>query len=421
MNGPTSHPDTGGPRAPGARACRPATTARARRARERRGVRAAWCRLLGCAVGAVAMLATACTEGKQATGAPPATSPSPAGLARPATVPPGGRVGPGTTGAAAFSVPDLVERVRPSVVRVRVTVLGPFGQQAQSTGTGFVVDERGYIVTNNHVVTAGTGRPADVIDIDLADGRSLRARVVGRDPLTDLAVLKVEAGTLPALAFADPHGIRVGEDVVAVGFALNLGAHPTVTKGVVSALDRVIDERLDDGTPISISGAIQTDAAINPGNSGGPLLNMEGAVLGVNTAGLRGAGGTPIEGISFAVSGQVAEPIVRALIETGRVRRGYLGVSVAPVDAAVARARGVPVREGVVIVQVVSGGTADRAGLRPGDVLVKIGDADIKSVGDVTIALTRHDPGERVRIEYYRGTERRTAEITLAERPATAD
>src|SRR5439155_3506100 len=138
----------------------------------------------------------------------------------------------------------------------------------------------------------GGSRPVSRLLVDLADGRSLDAQLVGRDERTDIAVLKVDAGAMQALRFADPSGIAVGEDVIAVGFALDLGGQPTVTKGVVSALDRTIDEQLDNGAPVSISGAIQTDAAINPGNSGGPLLDADGNVIGINTAGRRGGFGT---------------------------------------------------------------------------------------------------------------------------------
>jgi S1-C subfamily serine protease len=317
-----------------------------------------------------------------------------------------------------LSTPELVERVRPSVVRIQASGPAVFGQSSQGTGTGFVIDDRGYIVTNNHVITMGGDRVASSITVDFADGRSLPATVQGRDPSTDLAVLKVNGNNFQPVKFAEPRSVVVGEDVVAVGFALDLGATPTVTKGVVSALDRVIEERNELGQLVSISGAIQTDAAINPGNSGGPLLNMRGEVIGINTAGLFGGAGRPVQGISFAVSAQVAQPIVKSLIETGTVRRGYLGVVPATVDRSVAQARRLNVNEGAILLRV-DPGPAQRAGLQVGDTIVKIGEVDIKNVGDITLALTNYGPGQKVNVEYYRGSEKRSTEVTLGERPTS--
>lgn len=359
------------------------------------------------------VVVAACTEEKQPQAAATSTAAPPAsGTVAPSAA--GTRV---TTAAPAnppANTVELVKRVRPSVVRINARA--GFGQ-AEGTGTGFVVDERGYIVTNNHVVTLGGGRAAPELKVDLADGRTVDARLVGRDERTDLAVLKVDAGTLTPLAFADPNSIEVGEDVIAVGFALDLGGPPTVTKGVVSAVDRVIDEMDALGNPIQISGAIQTDAAINPGNSGGPLIDAEGRVVGINTAGIRGGFGTPVQGISFAVSSGVAQPIVKSLIDTGTVRRGYLGVLVSLVDRTRAEALGLPVKGGVRIERVEPGSAAEQAGLRAGDVIVKVGTIDVKNLGDLTRALTQNGPGQKVTVEYYRGSERRSTEVTLGERP----
>ncbi len=360
-----------------------------------------------------AVAAAACTKEKP----PEAAATSTTAATVTGTVAPtasGTRVASAAPASAPANTVELVKRVRPSVVRVNAR--GGFGQ-GEGTGTGFVVDERGYIVTNNHVVTLGGGRPAAELKVDLADGRTVDARLVGRDERTDLAVLKVDAGILTPLAFADPNSIEVGEDVIAVGFALDLGGPPTVTKGVVSAVDRVIDETDMLGNPIQISGAIQTDAAINPGNSGGPLIDAEGRVVGINTAGIRGGFGTPVQGISFAVSSGVAQPIVKSLIDTGTVRRGYLGVLVSLVDRNRAEALGLPVKEGVRIERVEPGSAAEQAGLRAGDVIVKVGTIDVKNLGDLTRALTQNGPGQKVTVEYYRGNERRSAEVTLGERP----
>ncbi len=316
-----------------------------------------------------------------------------------------------TAPAAATQVAD-----KPTTVPFAAPSQQAGSGQGLGTGTGFVIDERGYIVTNNHVVTAGSGRVATTLKVDLADGRTVDAKLIGRDERTDIAVLKIEAGNLTPLKFADPAGIEVGEEVVAVGFALDLGGQPTVTKGVVSALERTIEEQASDGSLISISGAIQTDAAINPGNSGGPLLDADGAVLGINTAGLRGGSSQPVQGISFAVSSPVAQPIVKALIEDGVVRRGFLGVSVSGVDRQRAEALGLKVNAGARIERIEPGSAAAQAGLRQGDVLVKVGDVDINNVGDLTRALTQHGPGKKVKVEFVRGGDRQNVELTPGER-----
>ncbi|MGD9895427.1 MAG: S1C family serine protease, partial [Dehalococcoidia bacterium] len=291
----------------------------------------------------------------------------------------------------------------------------------EGTGTGFIVDQRGYIVTNNHVVTLGTNREASRFQVDLSDGRTVEGTLVGRDERTDLAVIKIEADNLTPVRFADSTKEEIGEDVLAIGFALDLGSTPTVTKGVISAKDRVINETLNAGGrayPISISGAIQTDAAINPGNSGGPLVNMQGEVVGINTAGLVGDAGQPVQGIFFAVSSQVAEPIVESLIDNGQVERGYLGVEVTTVSPQAARAEGQGDVEGAGIRSVTGGSAADRAGLRAGDVITKIGDHEINNIGDVSNALASHKPGEKVKVEYARNGSNGSTDVTLGERPA---
>ncbi len=320
---------------------------------------------------------------------------------------------------------EVVKAVWPSVVRIRANnqQAGAFGTvgRGEGTGTGFIVDDRGYIVTNNHVVTLGTNREASQFQVDLSDGRTVQGELVGRDERTDLAVIKIEADNLTPVRFADSTKAEIGEEVLAIGFALDLGSTPTVTKGVISAKDRVIDETLSAGGRaygISISGAIQTDAAINPGNSGGPLVNMRGEVVGINTAGLVGDAGQPVQGIFFAVSSQVAEPIVEGLVEDGQIERGYLGVEVSTVTRESARAQNSNVSEGAGIQGVTTGSAAERAGLRTGDVITKIGDHQIKNIGDVSNALASHKPGEKVKVEYSRNGSNATTDVTLGERPA---
>ena len=219
---------------------------------------------------------------------------------------------------------------------------------------------------------------------------------------------------LTPIQWADLSSILVGEQVVAIGYALDLGGAPTVTTGVVSALDRSIPE--PDAT---ISGAIQTDAAVNPGNSGGPLLDLDGKVVGVTTAGLSGTTDTPVQGLNFVISGQMAQPVVQALVSQGHVTRGYLGVAVTDITPELAQANGIGVDHGAGVGDVTSGAPADQAGLKPGDVITKVGDVDIKSTGDLTNALTKYGPSQKVTVAYERGKNQATTTITLGQRPAT--
>jgi S1-C subfamily serine protease len=323
---------------------------------------------------------------------------------------------------------DVVVKVWESVVRIRAggqRQSGPSGTTPapEGTGTGFVIDERGYIVTNNHVVSLGTDQPAATLEVQLWNGKSLPAKLVGRDVRTDLAVIKVDGERLKPLRFAEPESIFIGEEVLAIGFALDLGAEPTVTKGVVSAEDRVISETIQvAGRPveIDISGAIQTDAAINPGNSGGPLVDLAGDVVGVNTAGLTGTADVPVQGIFFAVASQIAEPITRVLIEKGNVERGFLGIRAATVNRQIAQASNLPVNDGARIVSVESGSAADRAGLQQGDVITKIGEVEIDNVGDISSALFRYAPGTAVQVEYVRNGQTRTTQVTPTARPESS-
>lgn len=323
------------------------------------------------------------------------------------------------------SVTKIVEQVRPAVVKIDATGQpqrngGPFGfgQAAQEagTGTGIVLDNQGHILTNNHVVTLESSRPASSINVTLANGKTVTAKVVGGDEQTDLAVIQVDAaqlsGTEP-LQFADPNSIVVGEPVVAIGYALDLAGEPTVTTGVVSAINRAIDE-----PTATISGAIQTDAAINPGNSGGPLVDMSAHLVGINAAGLAGTPSQPVQGLNFAISAATAKPVVDALIAHGQVTRGYMGVKVTNITPELAQVDNLPVKSGAGVGDVTSGSPADQAGLQAGDIITKVGNTNIQNVGDLTTALTDNGPGTKVPVTYYRGNSPKTAEVTLGSRPA---
>jgi S1-C subfamily serine protease len=312
----------------------------------------------------------------------------------------------------ALSTVEIVERLAPSIVRVQTesATLDIFGrtQPSGGVGTGVIIDGEGRIVTNNHVVTTGNGdTAAETITVTLHDQRTATARVVGRDPATDLAVLQIDAGDLRPASFGDAEALQVGQDVVAIGFALDLEGAPSVTRGVVSAKNRTIEEQ-----PYTIPNVIQTDAGINPGNSGGPLVNARGEVIGINTAILRGA-----QSIGFAISTSLVEPIVETLIASGRIQRAYLGVGTVDVNEAIARNFGLPVDHGIAVTFVAVGTPAEGAGLRQNDVITKIGDADIRNNGDLLAVLARRQAGETVTVEYYRGDAQNTVEVTLAVRP----
>lgn len=302
-----------------------------------------------------------------------------------------------------LSAADLVKLVEPSVVRIETN---------GGVGSGFVVDGDGYILTNNHVITTTTGRAASSIRVTLADGDVVPATVVGVDLRSDLAVIKVERTGLKAVQFAQLDNVLIGQDVVAIGYALDLdrGEGPafSVTRGIVSQKNRAIDE----GANGQIFGSIQTDAAINHGNSGGPLLNMFGEVVGVNTA---LAPGDQVTGIGFAVGSDVAKAVYEAVREDGRVNRGFLGISnFEAVRPAQAKQLGMPEnQEGLYIGNVSAASPAAAAGLQNGDVLTKLGDTPIGNESDLTVALIRQEAGEKATIEFYRGSEKKTAEITL--------
>ena len=361
----------------------------------------------------------ACTKaGGGANSGAQTSSPSSLGSASPSSSPP--TVSGSNASAPSGTVPKVVQDIRPSVVRVAVgsqSRSGPFGlsTQASGTGTGIILDSQGHILTNNHVVTLESSSLASSISVDMPNGKTVTAKVVGQDPETDLAVIQVNSsdlsGAKPA-QWAEPNSIQVGEPVVAIGYALDLGGDPTVTTGVVSATERQIQEQQP------ISGAIQTDAPINPGNSGGPLVDLNARVIGVNTAGLTGTVGQPVQGINFAISVATAKPVSDALIAHGKVTRGFMGVGVRNMTPELAQTNNLGVNHGALVGQVTSGSPADQAGLKPGDVIVKIGNTNVNNTGDLTNALMSNPPGSKTQVTYYRGKTQHTADITVAQRPA---
>lgn len=302
-------------------------------------------------------------------------------------------------------IPDMVARVLPAVVSITTRQIerNQFGEMipTRGLGSGVIVDRRGYILTNSHVVEG-----ADQIKVGLVDERTFSARLVGADGFTDLAVIKIDGKNLPAAVLGDSSRLRVGETVVAIGNPLWIEGGPTVTVGVVSGLKRSMEQ---EGLPM-LHHLIQTDAAINPGNSGGPLLNLAGQVVGINTALIPSA-----HGIGFAVDIATAKPVLAALIATGRVVRATLRLTAISVTPQVAYANDLPVERGAMIVKLEPGGAGEAAGLQPNDVVTAVAGVPVRDLHEFHIALARHKIGERVELSVRRGPETLTVTTMLEE------
>jgi serine protease Do len=267
----------------------------------------------------------------------------------------------------------------------------------RALGSGFIVDAQGHVVTNAHVV-----EQADQVRVKLSDEREFDAKVKGRDPKLDLALLElVGAQALPYVSLGSSEALRVGEYVVAIGNPFGLGN--TVTMGIVSAKSRAIGAGPYDDF-------IQTDASINPGNSGGPLFNLLGQVVGINTA-INPQG----RGIGFAIPVDALKEILPQLQSAGKVARGRLGVAIQSVDLALAKALGLDRAKGAMIAEVEPGGPADRAGLRPGDLIVRVDQTEIVHASELPRVVARHAPGSKVKVEYVRERAARTIDVALDE------
>jgi putative serine protease PepD len=301
-----------------------------------------------------------------------------------------------TTG---LSVSDIYQRTQKGVVEITVTTsqsTNPFGgeQTQQAQGSGFVYDSNGRIITNQHVVEGATS-----ISVRFWNGKTYKAEVVGSDPSTDLAVIKVDApaSVLTPLTLADSNAVAVGDNVVAIGSPF--GLENTVTSGIVSALHR----QMTSPNNFSIDDSIQTDAAINHGNSGGPLLNAQAQVIGVNAQIESDSGGN--DGVGFAIPSNTVKSIVSELISTGKAEHAYLGVSVETVNASVR------------ITEVRSGTPAAAAGLQSCDTIVSVDGKRIVTGDGLTSAISAKKPGDTVSITYSRGGQSHTVKIELASRP----
>ncbi|NBU59608.1 MAG: PDZ domain-containing protein [Betaproteobacteria bacterium] len=327
-----------------------------------------------------------------------------------------GETTPGLSGSA-----HAAERASRSVVSIYTSrevtrdnplrghpLLGPlFDGESQSgeqpgLGSGVIVSQNGYILTNNHVIEA-----ADAIEVALADGRTAPALVVGIDPDTDLAVLRINIADLPAVTFADPSRARVGEPVLAIGNPFGVGQ--TVTHGIISALGR---SRLNLNT---FENFIQTDAAINPGNSGGALVDMNGNLLGINTAIFTRNGGSM--GIGFAIPVDLARGVLDQIIRSGSVTRGWMGIEMQPLTAELAVSLDARGQQGVLVAGVMRGGPAARAGVRPGDIIIAIDREPAREAAALLNQVAGLAPGSVTQVDLLRAGKRLVANVEIGRRP----
>jgi len=330
---------------------------------------------------------------------------------------------------ASLSINDIYKRSGPGVVQITSTIdsstssSGQFQQASQALGSGFVLDKQGHIVTNFHVIDGATS-----IEVRFSNDDTLKATLVGSDPSTDVALLKVyaTAGALTPLVLADSARVEVGDAVVAIGNPF--GLERTVTAGIVSALQRAV--KAPNG--YSIDHVIQTDAPINHGNSGGPLLNIRGEVIGITSQIETGGSGDGNVGIGFAVPSNTVKAVINQLLASGKVDHAYLGVSAVEVTPAIAKSFGLPVTKGLVIQTVSAGSGASDAGLKAGSKQVVIAGESFRMGGDVIVAadgknvstidelrdvIAEHKPGDKIQLKIYSGDTAKTVTVTLGRQP----
>jgi serine protease Do len=310
-------------------------------------------------------------------------------------------------GGAPQSFAELAARLQPAVVNIATrqkvqvaTTFNPFTgerrpltQEQASGGSGFLISSDGYIVTNNHVVAGGPqGAAVDRVTVTLFDGKEYQAEIVGRDPSSDIAVIKIRANNLPFVRMADSQNNRVGDWVIAIGNPLGLGN--TVTAGIISALQRNI------GAGGAYDRFIQTDTAINPGNSGGPLFNLKGEVIGINNRLISPVGANI--GVGFAIPAEEAVPVVEALRKGERPERGYLGISITPLDENTADALGLEKNRGEFVQRVVAGQGGDKAGLKEGDIVLRVDGQEVSPENTLSYIVANKRPGSRIPLDILR-------------------
>ncbi len=304
-------------------------------------------------------------------------------------------------------ITEAVAKLEESVVSVDSTRLARdyrFGVvPLEGQATGVIIDEKGYIVTNNHVID-----DAARVQVTLKDGRTFMGEVVGTDPATDVALIRVDASSLPAAKLGDSEKLKAGQLVLAVGNALGLPGAPTVSMGVISALGRPLP-----GTDFVLEGLIQTDASINPGNSGGPLADLNANVIGINTAMIPFA-----QGVGFAIPAHTVKRVIEQILQNGRVVRPWLGISGVDMNPAIARRYNLPLESGVLLVEIGRESPAYEAGLRVGDILVQLGDKEIKGMKDLVLALSKLSIGEVLKITLVRMGRKHETSVRLVEAPS---
>jgi serine protease Do len=311
---------------------------------------------------------------------------------------------------------EVWEKVSPATVSIltitEVTSYDLFRRpqvrEIEGTGSGIIIDPHGYIVTNYHMIES-----ARDITVTLSDGRKFTATEVGEDPWTDLAVVKIEADDLPCASFLrDSLGnLRIGDEIIAIGNALSLPEGPTVTKGIVSYLGRSI--KMDDG--LTLYDLIQTDAAINPGNSGGPLVNMAGQVVGINNVVVAGQA---IQNIGFAVSTNLIIPVVESLIQKGYMLHPWLGIEMLTLTSDIAQKNNLALNKGVLVVSVIQGSPADKAGLRKGDVITGWGREKIENASQLQKKVRQCHIGEIAKITILREGKEVAKHVTISSLPS---
>jgi S1-C subfamily serine protease len=319
---------------------------------------------------------------------------------------------------------NVANAVRPAVVQITNMQVqpGPANQGAvvpAGVGSGVIYDTAGHILTNDHVVTG-----AQQLQVSLPDKRSFPADIIGEDPMTDLAVIEISGGdNLPVAQLGNSSNLQVGEWVVAIGNALALPGGPTVTQGVVSAVNRTVQEpgaRQGTAGPFLFD-AVQTDAPINPGNSGGALVNLNGQVIGINTLVAGQAGpGISAQGIGFAIAIDTAKPIADQLVASGHAVHPYLGIGYGPLTPALAVRLGVSdTTNGVVVGQVAPGSPAETAGLQPGDVITAVDGKPLDSESSLAEQLSQHKPGDMVTLTVVRKGQSQSVPVTLGTAPTS--
>ncbi len=325
-------------------------------------------------------------------------------------------------GGAPATFADLAAQLQPAVVNIATrqkvqvaTSLNPLTgerrpvtQEQASGGSGFLISSDGYIVTNNHVIVGGpAGGAVDRVTVTLFDGKEYEAEIVGRDPSSDVALLKIRATGLPFVKMADSKKSRVGDWVIAIGNPLGLGN--TVTAGIISALQRNI------GAGGAYDRFIQTDTAINPGNSGGPLFNLKGEVVGINNRLISPVGANI--GVGFAIPADEAIPVIESLKKGVRPERGYLGISITPVSEDLADALGLEKNRGEFVARVVAGEGADKAGLKEGDIVLRVDSREVTPEATLSYIVANIKPGTRIPLDILREGKPLKLTATIGARP----